>query len=111
MELFYEKVLEMVANYGVFALLFAVVLIMLYRKYEGDADRFKRKEDEVNLTLLKNQEVILATSENTARILMGISETQKDIQSCLTTMNTELRVFTEVQKHKAEAREKKDMRK
>ena len=100
MESFYEKILEVIAQYGVFAILFSVVLVLLYRKYESDITRYREKEDKVDTIILKNQEVILTTSENTARILQGISENQKDIQTCLSSMNTEIKVFMEVQKHK-----------
>ncbi|MDP1615693.1 MAG: hypothetical protein Q8L68_07825, partial [Methylococcales bacterium] len=79
MEGFFEKLLEVVSQYGIFAVMFTVVLVMLYKKYEGDIARYREREDKFDVQMAKTQEnisnnltAIAGSQERVASILNGI---------------------------------------
>lgn len=100
MEGFYEKLIESVVNNGVFAVLFTACLVFLYRKYEGDIQRYRQKEDDVNKILLRNQEIMTANQTELSRILDKIDNSQNNLSNCINALSAEFKIFVEISKHK-----------
>lgn len=103
----WTEITKIIKEYGLFAVLFIIMLYLLWHKYESDIKRYRddiqiyrQREEKIDGEILETQKKI---SDNLSIIAVSqekIVQTQESILTCMNKMNTEFLIFAEVQKHK-----------